>query len=70
MVAHSSTWTEKYVKGSISDIEDTITIINTQDATIDVGVIIDNMPYIVIMLFVIGAIVLYAATRHKKEKVD
>lgn len=68
--SHSSVWTDKGIQGTISDERDTITIINTTDATIDVGVIIDNMPYIVIMLFVVGAIVVYTATRHKKEKID
>lgn len=68
--AHSANWNDKYVSGTISDLEDTITIINTTDATIDVGVIIDNMPYIAIMIFAIGAIVAFVAIRHKKKKVD
>ena len=68
--SHSSVWTDKGIQGTISDERDTITIINTTDATIDVGVIIDNMPYIVIMLFVVGSIVVFFATRHKKETID
>ncbi len=68
--AHLADWDDKYVKGTITDVEDTVSVINTTDATIDVGVIIDNLPYIVIMLFVIGAIVVFVTTRRKKEIVD
>lgn len=68
--SHSAVWKEKYVKGTISDLEDTITIINTTDATIDVGVIIDNMPYIAIMIFAVGAVVVFVAVRHRKKKDD
>ncbi len=67
---HSTNWSDKYVQGLISDAADTITVINTTDATIDVGVIVDNMPYIVIMLFVIGAVVVFVIARHKRKKVD
>lgn len=47
-----TTWTDKKVTGKISDAEDTVTITNSKDTTIDVGVIVENAPYVALIMLV------------------
>ena len=53
-VLTGAAWEENYASGTISDSADAVTVTNPKNATIDVGVVLENAPYVIIILMVIG----------------
>ena len=53
------------VRGSVSDSSDAVTITNTKNGIIDVGVFLDNAPYVMIILIVVSAAVVMLVKRRK-----
>lgn len=47
--------TGEQVNGKIADSSDKVTVTNTKDAAVDVGVVIDNLPYITMLIVAAGA---------------
>ncbi len=68
-VATGSAWEENFASGTVGDFSDTVTIKNNKDATLDVGVIIDNAPFIIIAVIALTAAALIFF-RRKKEIED
>lgn len=68
-VATGSAWAENFASGTVGDSSDTVTIKNNKDATLDVGVIIDNAPFIIIAVIALTAAALIFF-RRKKEIED
>lgn len=64
-VLTGSDWSGVYASGSISDSADTVTVKNKKDATIDVGVITENAPFVVVILLVIGLAVFMIIKRRR-----
>lgn len=62
----TSTWDDKYVTGKISDAEDTVKILNRKDATIDVGVALDDAPFVMLIAVVALGAAAYVIARRKK----
>ena len=61
----SGSWSETFASGTVSDSADTVTVENIKTATIDVGVILENAPFVLIILGVIGLGVFMFARRRK-----
>lgn len=61
----SGSWSETFASGKVSDSADTVTVENIKTATIDVGVILENAPFVLIILGVIGLGVFMFARRRK-----
>ena len=59
-------WSGVYASGSISDSADTVTYKNKKSATIDVGVVIENAPFVIIILLVIGLAVFMIIKRRRR----
>ena len=53
-VVNTGTWSETFAQGTISNSADAVTVKNNKDATIDVGVVLENAPFVIIILGVIG----------------
>ena len=53
-VLTGAAWEENYASGTISDSADAVTVTNPKNAAIDVGVVLENAPYVIIILMVIG----------------
>ena len=53
-VLTGTAWEENYASGTISDSADAVTVTNSKNAAIDVGVVLENAPYVIIILMVIG----------------
>ncbi len=54
---------DKYASGSIADASDTVTITNQKETSVDVGVILDNAPYVAILAIAAGALVIFLLRR-------
>lgn len=65
-VLTGSDWSGVYASGSISDSADTVTVKNKKDATIDVGVVIESAPFVIIILLVIGLAVFMIIKRRRR----
>lgn len=61
-------WDAAQASGSISDDSDTVTITNTKESTIDVGVITSNAPYIAMLLVAGVAVVMFI--RRRREMIE
>lgn len=58
----------KYAEGKIDDDLDSITIENYKNIPIDVGVILENAPYVAILLIAAAAVVVFARRRKVSEE--
>lgn len=65
-VLTGTAWEENYASGTISDSADAVTVTNPKNATIDVGVVLENAPYIIIILMVVGFGVFMLVRRRRK----
>lgn len=61
-------WKTAQATGSISDDLDEITITNTKESVIDIGVITSNAPYVAILVFAVAAMALYI--RRRKDMIE
>lgn len=59
-------WTANFAQGTITDDADTVTVLNEKNATIDVGVILENAPYVVLILFVLVMAAVMIITRRRR----
>lgn len=65
-VLTGSAWTDNYASGTISDSADSVTVKNKKDATIDVGVVMENAPFVIIILLVVGFAVFMLIKRRRR----
>lgn len=61
-------WNAANATGSISDDSDTVTITNTKESTIDVGVITSNAPYVAMLILVAAALLIFV--HHRKNTIE
>lgn len=61
-----SEW-EKYVEGKISDLEDTVSITNSKDTTIDIGVVLEDAPFVMLIVVSVAALGAFLVIRRKRE---
>lgn len=59
---------EENATGSITDASDAITITNTKNTAIDVGVILENAPYVAMLLIAGAAVVIFARRKSVTEE--
>ena len=62
----AAAWAGNYASGAISDSADTVTIENKKDALIDVGVMVDNAPYVLMIALVLGLSALIFVQKRKR----
>lgn len=62
------TATTSGVTGSISDSLDTVTITNTKNAAVDVGVTLDNAPFVLLLIGSMAFFAIYFAAKRRKEE--
>ena len=60
---------DKTAKGSISDARDEITITNNKEVQIDIGVVIEDLPFIVLFAVSGAALVLLLARKRQASEV-
>ncbi|MBR3423472.1 MAG: hypothetical protein IKG80_03170, partial [Clostridia bacterium] len=65
-----ASWSGNAANGTISDSSDTVTVTNTKSATIDVGVIIDSAPFIILLVLALGAVFFFSVRTRKKCEED
>lgn len=58
-----SNWNVASATGSITDASDTVTITNTKESTIDIGVLTSNAPYVAMLLLVATAAFVFVHRR-------
>lgn len=63
-------WAANNAQGTITDDSDVVTITNEKNTTIDVGVILDNTPYVLIILFVISTAAVMFVKHHKASDAE
>lgn len=61
-----SEW-DKYVEGKISDLEDTVSITNSKDTTIDIGVVLEDAPFVMLIAVSVVALGAVLVIRRKRE---
>lgn len=62
-----STWSDKKAEGLISDLEDRVDIRNQKNANIDVGVIIEDAPFVMLIVVSVAALGAFLVIRRKRE---
>lgn len=60
-------WSNNYATGRVSDVLDILTIRNEKNVDLDVGVILDNKPYVLLSALCCAGFVLLAAKRHLRR---
>ena len=66
---YEGTWAETFAEGTVSDSLDKVTITNNKDATIDVGVVLGNTPFVVLFVTAFAAVLaaaVFIAIRKRK----
>lgn len=53
----------KYADGSITNASDTVTITNKKEVSVDIGVVLDNAPYIAMLVIIAAAAVIFFVRR-------
>ncbi len=66
--AESTAWSDASAAGTITDASDELTITNEKTTTIDVGVIVDSLPFIA--AFTVAAAALVIVIKRNKRKAD
>lgn len=59
-------WALNNAQGTISDDADTVTIMNEKNVTIDVGVFLENAPFVALILLVVAVAVVMIITRRRR----
>lgn len=59
-------WADNQALGTISDSSDIVTIINAKNATIDVGVFLENAPFVALILLVVAVAAVMIITRRRR----
>lgn len=62
-----TTWANKQAKGKISDLEDEVSITNNKDTSIDVGVILEDAPFVMLIAVSVAALGAFLVIRRKRE---
>lgn len=62
-----STWSDKKAAGLISDLEDRVDILNQKDANIDVGVVLEDAPFVMLIVVSVAALGAFLVIRRKRE---
>lgn len=57
----------KIVNGKISDREDTVSIQNSKDTTIDIGVVLEDAPFVMLIVVSVAALGAFLVIRRKRE---
>lgn len=66
-IANSGTeWNSNIAQGTISDDDDTVTIVNEKNVTIDVGVFLENAPFVALILLVVAVAAVMIITRRRR----
>lgn len=59
-------WFANNAQGTISDDQDTVTIVNEKNVTIDVGVFLENAPFVALILLVVAVAAVMMITRRRR----
>lgn len=59
-------WASNNAVGTISDDADTVTIVNEKNVTIDVGVFLENAPFVALILLVVAVAAVMIITRRRR----
>ncbi len=70
VTAEGGTWANAKATGTITDAEDKLTITNNKESEIDVGVLLENAPFIALIVFVLAAAVILIVFAVKRNKHD
>lgn len=63
-------WSENFAQGTISDSADVLTITNTKNKPIDVGVVVESAPYIMLFLTSVLAGSTYILIKRRKRDIE
>lgn len=55
------------VKGNVSENTDTVVVVNTHNSTSPTGIVVNNLPYILIILGVVAGFAGYIASKRRRE---
>lgn len=67
VTAEGTDWDAAKATGTIADAEDELTVTNEKNTDIDVGVLLDNAPFIAVILFVSAAGIVLVITIRKRR---
>ena len=70
VTAEGGSWANAKATGTITDAEDKLTITNNKESEIDVGVLLENAPFIALIVFVLAAAVILIVFAVKRNKHD